>query len=309
MIRFITGRLLQGILVLWVLFTLTFFLVKALPYGPFQSEKAMPDHVKAKIIAYYGLDQPVSVQYKRTLKNVLSGDLGLSTRLEGRPVDEVLHQAFPVSLQIGTLAMVLALLIGIPAGVLSAARKNSSIDFMLMTGAMIGLCLPSFIIGPVLAETLGRKLLWFPVMGWAAGEYQFLILPVVTLSLGTAAYLARLTRAGMLDTLSQDFVRTARAKGVSGVVILIKHCMRGGLVPAAAFIGPAYAGIISGSVVIETVFQIPGIGRHFIKAIEAADSPMITGIVLLYGSFIVLGNLASDLLNLWLNPRMRNAAS
>ncbi len=294
---------------LWVLFTLTFFLVKALPYGPFQSEKAMPDHVKAKIINYYGLDQPVGVQYQRTLKHVISGDLGLSTRLEGRPVDYVLKQAFPVSLQIGTLAMILAMLIGIPAGVISAARKNTSIDFLLMAAAMIGLCLPSFITGPVMAEVFGRKLQWFPALGWEPGGFLCLVLPVITLSLGTAAYLARLTRAGMLDTLSQDFVRTARAKGVSGAVILIKHCMRGGLVPAAAFIGPAYAGIISGSVVIETVFQIPGIGRHFIKAIEAADSPMITGIVLLYGALIVLGNLASDLLNMWLNPRMRNAHS
>lgn len=294
-------RLMQSMLVLWLLFTLTFFLVKAMPYGPFQSEKAIPMHVKEKMENYYGLKEKWPVQYTRTLSHLLHGDLGLSTRLEGRPVKEIIGQAFPVSFLLGCCAMVLSLLIGVPAGIISAARKNQWLDYIMMSLAMLGLCLPSFITGPVLAEFFGRKLHWFPVMGW--GSIFSLVLPVITLSLGTAAYLARLTRAGMLEILSQDFVRTAKAKGVSEVMIILKHCLRGGMIPVAAFIGPAFAGIVSGSVVIETVFQIPGIGRHFIKAMESADAPVIIGIVMLYGIMILLGNALSDVLNTLLNPR------
>jgi len=306
MIGKLINRLLQGIVVLFVLYTLTFFLIRALPYGPFQTEKAIPAHVIEKLKTQLGLDQPLHVQYIRPLKNILlEGNLGVSTRLEGRPVNEIMAQAFPVSIHLGIMSMILAILIGLPAGGISAYKKNSMVDYLLMATAMIGLCLPSFVIGPILAEYLGRSKQMFPVMGWDVRQVSTWGLPVFTLSLGYAAYLARLTRSGVLDVLSQDFVRTARAKGVSTVKILVKHCLRGGLIPSAAYIGPAFAGIISGSLVIEAVFQVPGLGRHFIKAIETNDANVIFGIVLLYGALVTLGNIASDFLIAWLNPRSR----
>lgn len=306
MIKNLVNRLLQGLVVLFVLFTLTFFLVKAMPGGPFQSEKAIPAHIKAKIEAYYGLDQPVWVQYGKQLRNYLAGDPGLSLRLEGRPVTQIIGQAFPVSFQLGVVAMSIALLIGIPTGCIAAAKKNGLLDVGSMAFAMVGVCLPSFVIGPLLAETFGRSLKWFPAMGWDASSPQTWLLPAITLGLGTAAYVSRLTRAGMIETLSQDFVRTARAKGVPGWRILIRHCLRGGLIPAVAFIGPAFAGIVSGSVVIESIFQIPGLGRHFIKAIETQDAPVILTSVLLYGSLVILANLFTDIAGVWLNPRLRS---
>jgi oligopeptide transport system permease protein len=299
MIQNLISRLLQGVLVLFVLFTVTFFLVKAMPGGPFQSEKTIPAHIKEKIETYYGLDQPIQVQYLKQIRNYLHGDLGLSLRMEGRPVTEIIGQAFPVSLLLGIVAMVIALLIGIPAGCIAAAKKNGLLDAGSMAIAMIGICLPSFVIGPILAECFGRYLKWFPAMGWSSSSPQTWVLPALTLGLVTAAYLSRLTRAGMIETLSQDFVRTAKAKGVPGWKILIRHCLRGGLIPAVAY-------IISGSVVIETIFQIPGLGRHFIKAIETRDAPVIFGAVLLYGTLVILANLFTDLVGLWLNPRLRS---
>jgi oligopeptide transport system permease protein len=294
-------------MVLFILFTVSFFLIKALPYGPFQTEKAIPDHIREKVEAYYGLDQPLYVQYGRQLGNLLKGDPGYSLRLEGRPVTEIISQAFPNSLQLGVVAMTVAILIGIPLGVIAAWKKNSAIDYGSMAVAMIGICIPSFVIGPLLAERFGRQLEWLPAMGWNPSSPLTWILPAITLGLGSAAYLSRLTRAGMLETLSQDFVRTARAKGVGEMDILRRHCLRGGLIPAVAFIGPAFAGIISGSVVIESIFLVPGLGLHFIKAIEVGDSPVILGIVMLYGTLIIFANFATDLLGMWLNPRLRGS--
>lgn len=306
MLRKLLNRLLQGIIVLFVLFTITFFLCRALPGGPYVSEKAIPAHVKELMMERDGYNKPVYAQYFMRLRNLLQGDAGLSTRLSGRPVNDVIAQSFPVSFQLGVISMLLALAVGIPAGVIAAWKKNMSVDFIVMALAMIGLCLPSFVVGPILAEFLGRKWRMLPAMGWEPVNPLTWLLPMIVLGMGYAAYLARLTRTGMLDVLSQDFVRTARAKGVPMHRILIKHCLRGGLVPAAAYLGPAFAGIISGSLVIELVFQIPGLGRHFVKAIETNDVNVIMGIVLLYGGLVVLGNIISDFLILWLNPRARS---
>ena len=301
-------RFLQGILVLFVLFTVTFFLIKALPGGPFKSgEKAIPQHIRLKIEAYYGLDQPVQVQYFRQLKNLLQGDPGLSLRLEGREVTEIISQAFPVSLRLGLAAMVIAIGIGIPLGVIAAWKKNTLMDYSAMAVAMIGICIPAFVIGPLLADTFGRRLALLPAMGWNPTDPTSWLLPAVTLGLATAAYLSRLTRAGMLEILSQDYIRTAKAKGVGSFRMLVRHCLRGGIIPAVAFIGPAFAGIISGSVVIEGVFAMPGLGMHFIKAIEVGDAPVILGSVMLYGTLIIIANFLTDLLGLWLNPRLRKS--
>ncbi len=306
MIKALMQRLCHGLLVLWVLYTLSFFLIKALPYGPFQSEKAMPEHILQKREAYLGLNQSPWQQYQRTMGQLLRGNLDSSWRLEGRAVSDIIGQALPVSLQLGVAAFALAIILGIPAGVIAAKRARGGIDALVMLTALLGICLPSFVLGPLLAELIGRQWHLVPVLGWNAADPSTWFLPALTLGLANAAYLARLTRAGMLETLQLDFVRTARAKGLPEHIITWKHCLRGGLIPACAYLGPAFAGVISGSVVIETVFQIPGLGRHFIKAIETNDQPVLLSIVLLYGSFIILGNLFSDLLQLWLNPRLRS---
>jgi oligopeptide transport system permease protein len=308
MFKVLLSRLFQSILVMFVLYTITFFLVKKMPGNPLQGEKAMPPHIKAKMESYYDLDKPVVVQYTKQLGKFLKGDPGYSFRLEGRPVKEIISQAFPVSLQLGVIAMFVAVSVGIPAGCIAAARQNGLLDTFSMSVAMIGICLPSFVIGPVLAEYFGRDLQWMTAFGWGSGSPVTWILPAITLGLGYAAYLSRLTRAGMLETLSQDFVRTAKAKGVPGWKILIRHCLRGGLIPAVAYIGPAFAGIVSGSLVIETVFQIPGLGRHFIKSIETRDAPVILGVVMLYGALVILANFLTDIAGVWLNPRLRKSA-
>ena len=308
MFKVLLSRFLQSILVLFVLYTITFFLCKGMPGDPLSSEKAMPPHIKKVVEEYYDLNKPVPVQYAKRLGKLLQGDPGPSIRLEGRPVVEIIGQAFPVSFQLGVIAMLVAVSIGIPAGCIAAARRNGLIDTLSMSIAMIGICLPSFVIGPLLAEYFGRSLEALPAYGWSSSNPSTWVLPAITLGLAYAAYLSRLTRAGMLETLSQDFVRTAKAKGVPGWKILIRHCLRGGLIPAVAYIGPAFAGIVSGSLVIETVFQIPGLGRHFIKSIETRDTSVILGVTMLYGMLVILANFLTDVASVWLNPRLRKSA-
>jgi len=308
--REIANRLMQGLLVLFVLGTLTFFLVHALPYGPFQDEKAVPDHVRERLEQLHGYDKPLLTQYWLRLNNIVRGNLGSSIKvMEGREVSDILLQAFPVSLTLGLFAMAIAIAIGIPAGVIAAIRKNGSFDYLIMAVALFGICLPNFVIGPLLAEFFGGRLGWFPVSGWNSRSPAAMFLPALTLGLVSAAYLSRLTRAGMLEVLNQDFIRTARAKGQKGHIIIIRHALRGGLIPSIAFLGPAFAGTISGSVVVESIFQIPGIGRLFIKAIETGDETLIMGPVLLYGTLIVTANFLVDLIQLWLNPRLRARAA
>ena len=308
MLANILQRLLQGLLVLFVLYTITFFLIKTLPGGPFKSaERAIPEHIRLKQEAYYGLDKPTYVQYLKQLGNLVKGDPGTSTRLEGRPVTEIITQGFPVSLRLGVLAMLFAIVTGIPLGVIAAWKKNTLLDYSAMGLAMIGICVPAFVVGPLLADFFGRHLQLVPVMGWNPSVPSSLLLPSITLGLVTAAYISRLTRAGMLDILNQDFIRTARAKGVGSFRLLVRHCLRGGIIPAIAYIGPAFAAVISGAVVVESIFAMPGLGLHFIKSIEVGDAPVILGVVMLYGLLIIIANFATDLIGIWLNPRLRGS--
>ncbi|WAC20137.1 ABC transporter permease [Luteolibacter sp. SL250] len=308
MLANILQRLLQGLLVLFVLYTISFFLIKALPGGPFKSaERAIPEHIRLRQEAYYGLDKPTYVQYAKQLGNLLKGDPGTSTRLEGRAVTEIISQGFPVSLRLGVLAMAFAIVTGIPLGVIAAWKKNTLLDYSAMGLAMIGICIPAFVVGPLLADFFGRYLQLVPVMGWNPSVPSSLLLPSITLGLVTAAYISRLTRAGMLDILNQDFIRTARAKGVGSFRLLVRHCLRGGIIPAIAYIGPAFAAVISGAVVVESIFAMPGLGLHFIKSIEVGDAPVILGVVMLYGLLIIIANFATDLIGIWLNPRLRGS--
>ena len=304
MLKLLASRFLQGLLTLFVLITITFFLVRAMPGSPYTEEKAIPAHILERMKAYTGLDKPLPVQYARYLKNlIVNQDMGDLIRKDGVKVSEVIGDSFPVSLALGLASMGIALFVGIPAGVIAAVRKNSPTDFACLAFAMIGICLPSFVIGPLLAVFAGLKLQALNVAGWSSPTDW--VLPAVTLGLINAAYLARLSRGGMLDVLNQDYIRTAKAKGVPGSKIIIRHALRGGLIPAVAFIGPAFAGMISGSFVIETIFQIPGMGQHFVNAANDREFFLIQGLVLFYGFLIVAANLLADLALIALNPRLR----
>jgi oligopeptide transport system permease protein len=304
MLKLLISRFFQGLLTLFVLVTLTFFLVRAMPGSPYTSEKAVPAHILEQMNAYTGLDKPLPVQYARYLKNlIIHQDLGIMIKKDGVKVSEIIRDSFPVSLTLGLASMAIALMVGIPAGVIAAVKKNTPVDFACLSFAMLGICLPSFVIGPLLAVFVGLKFQAINVAGWSSPTDW--ILPAVTLGMINAAYLARLSRGGMLDVLSQDYIRTAKAKGVPGYKIIIRHALRGGLIPAVAFVGPAFAGMISGSFVIETIFQVPGMGQHFVNAATDREFFLIQGLVLFYGFLIVGANLLADLAQIALNPRLR----
>ncbi len=304
MLKLLVSRFFQGLLTLFVLVTLTFFLVRAMPGSPYTEEKAIPEHVLERMKAYTGLDKPLPVQYVRYLKNlIIHQDLGDMIKKDGVKVSEIIRDSFPVSLALGLASMAIALMVGIPAGVIAAVKKNTPIDFACLSFAMVGICLPSFVIGPLLAVFAGLQFQALNVAGWSSPTDW--ILPAVTLGMINAAYLARLSRGGMLDVLNQDYIRTAKAKGVPGHKIIMRHALRGGLIPAVAFIGPAFAGMISGSFVIETIFQVPGMGQHFVNAATDREFFLIQGLVLFYGFLIVAANLMADLAQISLNPRLR----
>ena len=307
MARIILSRLFQGLLTLFVLVTITFFLVRLMPGSPYTSEKALPAHILEELKAYVGLNKPLPVQYLTYLKNlVLEQDLGILLAKDGVKVSEIIRESFPVSALLGVMSIGIALIVGIPAGIIAAVKKNGPLDYACLAAAMTGICLPSFVIGPLLAVFAGLGLKSLNVAGWNSPADW--IMPALTLGMVNAAYLARLTRGGMLDVLNQDYIRTAKAKGVPGWRIVTRHALRGGLIPAVAYVGPAFAGMISGSFVIETIFQVPGMGQHFVNATTDREYFLIQGLVLFYGFLIVGANLLSDLAQIALNPRLRAAA-
>lgn len=307
MFRFLIGRLLQGLLVLFALYTITFFLAKAMPGEPFTSEKNVSAETKANIRKLYGLDKPLWEQYYIYPKNIITeGSFGISTS-KGRPVRDIIEQSFPNSLLLGLCALCFAIGIGVPIGVLSAVRRNSWVDWTCMAVAMVGICVPSFTIGPLLQIYVATHVPGLKVAGW--GSPQDVLLPAFTLGLVSAAYLARLTRGGILEVLSQDFVRTARAKGLSPSKVIIKHSLRGGLIPAVAYLGPAFAALISGSFIVETIFQVPGMGQHFVNAATTRDEFLLLGVSLFFGFLIVVMNLLADVLTGLLDPRVRIAGN
>ncbi len=308
MIKIIVGRLLQLVPVLWVILTLTFFMSKAVPGGPFSAERQATPEVIARLNAYYGLDKPVWEQYVQYLAKVARFDFGPSYTYQGESVNEVIARSFPISCQIGILAFIISLVIGIPTGVVAAANRNKLLDYVPMSLSMLGICLPTFVLGPILALVFGLIFKVAPVSGWYGLNYVPLppmVMPAVTLGLFNAAYVARLTRGGMLDILNQDFIRTARAKGLAEHEIILKHALRGGLLPIASFLGPAFAGLLTGSFVLEKVFNVPGIGQEFIKSVFNRDYPLIMGTVAFFGFLIILFNLASDVVQAWMDPKSR----
>ena len=304
MLRFIISRLLQAIPVIFIVITATFFLVRAAPGGPFDAEKVVLPEVKRALEAQYKLDLPLHEQYFAYLSDLAQGELGPSFKYPGRSVNEILFSGLPVTAELGFYALLIALIIGVTAGVFASLKPNTRQDYIPMGLAMIGICMPSFLLGPLLVLVFGIYLEWLPISGWGSipGDK---ILPAITLGTGYAAYIARLSRGGMLEVLSQDYIRTARAKGLSEPLVIAKHALRGGLIPVVAFLGPAFAGLLGGSFVVETIFQIPGLGRFYVQAAFNRDYTMILGTTVFFSTLIIVFNLLSDMLAIWLNPKLR----
>ncbi|KRP36187.1 MAG: ABC transporter [Opitutaceae bacterium BACL24 MAG-120322-bin51] len=304
MLSLIARRLLQSIPTLWVVATATFLLLRLAPGGPFDDEKPIPQEIKAQIEAHYGLNLPLYQQYFQFFGNLLKGDLGPSYKYPGWDVQEIIIQAFPASLELGFWALLISLALGIPIGTLAALKHNKPAETSLMAVVMIGICLPSFVIGPILLMTFSLQFGWFNPLGWSyAGDR---VLPAITLGLLYAAYIARLARSGMLDVMRNDYIRTARAKGLKERTVVMRHALRTALYPVVAYMGPAAAGLISGSFVVETIFFIPGMGPFFVNAALNRDYTMVMGTVLFYATLIILFNLLVDIVQMWMNPRTRN---
>ena len=303
MFRFVTRRLLESIPVFFVLISLTFFLLRAAPGGPFDAERNVTPEVRRALEAHYGLDRPLWRQYLDYWGNLLRGDLGPSMRYPGRTVNEIIRDGIPASLELGCYGLAIALAVGITAGIVASLRPNTATDYVPMSLAMAGVCVPTFVSGPLLILLFSLRLGWFNPSGWDGPGDR--VLPALTLGLYYAAYVARLTRGGMLETLSQDFIRTARAKGAGELRVVFRHALRGGLLPTVSFLGPALAGLISGSFIVETVFQVPGIGRYFVQSAFNRDYSLVLGTVIFYAALIVPFNLFADVLQAWLNPRVR----
>jgi oligopeptide transport system permease protein len=297
-------RLLQAVPVLLAVTALTFALVRLAPGGPFDAERAAPPEVMRSLAARYHLDDPWHRQLLDYVGHAVRGDLGPSFRYPGRSVGEIIAAAFPVTLELAACAFLIALALGIAAGTLAAARANSRIDRMCMLAASAGISLPTFVLGPLLILVFAVRLEWVPVSGWGylPGDK---VLPSLTLGLACAAQVARLARAGMVEVLHADFIRTARAKGLGAFAIMARHALRGGLAPVVAFLGPALAALLSGSFVVETLFQVPGLGRYYVQAAFNRDYTLILGMTVFFATLVVLCNMLADLVALWLDPRLR----
>jgi oligopeptide transport system permease protein len=303
MLRFIARRLLETIPVLLVIITATFFMIRFVPGGPFTTEKAVTPEVLRNLEAHYGLDKPLHQQYLDYLGSLLRGDLGPSFKYPNRTVNEIIADKLPTSLELGGWSLLVALGIGLPLGILAAVKRNTWIDYLASSSAMIGICVPTFVLGPLLVLAFGIHLRWFNASGWY--EPIDRVLPSLVLGFFYSAYIARLTRGGMLDVLHQDYIRTARAKGASEARVIFKHALRAGVLPVVSFLGPAIAGILTGSFVIETIFQIPGLGREFVNSAFNRDYTLVLGTVILYATLVIALNLVVDVVQVWLNPKLK----
>ena len=312
--RYLLKRAIQFPLVLWILITISFFMMRAAPGGPFSAEKRVDPEILAKMNEKYGLSDSLPRQYLRFLGDLAVLDLGPSFKHKTRTVNEIIAERAPVSAVLGGSAILLALLFGLSAGVIAAVRHNSKWDYASMAVAMVGLSVPTFVVGPMLALLLGLYAGLFPVAGFEPilgtaflPHPKYLILPAFTLSLPFAARIARLTRAGMLEVIHQDYIRTAWAKGLAERVVVLRHALRGALLPVVSFLGPATAEVLTGSLVVEQVFALPGLGREFVQSAINRDYTLVMGTVILSGALLITFNLIVDVLYGFLDPRIRYA--
>jgi len=306
MVRFIIRRLLVTIPTILVVITITWVLIKLAPGNFYSGEKRLPAAIEKNIREKYGLDKPWYQQYGRTMWSIVRhGDFGTSLKYEGQSVNTIIARSLPVSAAVGILAYILALIVGITAGSIAALKQNSRYDYASMAGAMLGISIPNFVLGPILVLIFSLSLYWLPPSRWGGFPSRNLILPVLTLSAVYMAYIARLTRAGMLEVLRSDYIRTARSKGLSEKDVVVRHALRGGLMPVVSYTGPALAFLLTGTVVVERIFALPGLGNYFIQASLNRDEPLIIGIVAFIAITLLLMNLLVDIAYAFLDPRVR----
>ncbi|WP_305371010.1 oligopeptide ABC transporter permease OppB [Photobacterium leiognathi] len=305
MFKFIAKRILEAIPTLLVLITISFFLMRFAPGNPFSSDRPLPPEVMANIEAKYGLDKPVFEQYTTYLGNIVQGDFGPSFKYKDFTVNELVAKALPVSAKIGFFAFIFALVMGVTVGTIAALKQNTWLDYTIMSTAMAGVVIPSFILAPVLIYIFSIKLQWLPAGGWQDGSTKFILLPMFGMALLYVATFARITRGSMIETLNSNFIRTARAKGLSYPYIVIKHALKPALLPVVSYMGPAFVGIITGSVVIETIFGLPGIGKLFVNAAFNRDYSLVLGITILIGSLTIIFNAIVDIVLATIDPKIR----
>jgi len=302
---FVVRRLLLMIPTLWVIATLTFFMMRLAPGGPFLSEREIPPAALEQLKKSYGLDRPLHEQYFTFLGNAVRFDFGPSYKFPARQVREIILEAFPVSLELGFWALLLAIVIGVPIGVFAAVKQNSGGDYAAMAAALAGVSIPNFVLGPALVLTFSLSLFLLPPALWQGASSR--VLPVLTLSTAYVAYIARLTRGGMLEVLRQDYIRTAYAKGLPEKDVVYKHGLKLGILPVVSYLGPAAARIITGSIVVESIFAVPGLGRHLVNAAFNRDYTLVLGVVLFYAFFLMALNLSVDVAYTRLDPRVELA--
>jgi oligopeptide transport system permease protein len=306
MLSFALRRIAGIIATLLVIITASFAIIRLAPGGPFDQEQTLSVPVRANLERLYGLDQPLPVQYARYLRALAHGDFGPSLRERDFSVSELIGQGLPVSAALGLCALVLAVLAGIPAGIAAALRRNHAVDFGITGLAAAGIALPAFVTGPLLALIFGLHLHWLPVAGWESGSPRYLVLPVLTLALPVAAHLARLTRGSVLEVLRSPYVRSARARGLGPLRVLWRHALPPALLPVVSYLGPAAAFVVTGSLVVETVFGLPGTGRYLVQGAIDRDYPLVMGMIVVYGALTLILNLLADLAYGWLDPSARH---
>jgi oligopeptide transport system permease protein len=297
-------RLLGLVPTLLVLITIAFFLIRMAPGGPFDGEKVLPPEIRANLDAQYHLDEPLLQQYFRYLGQIISGDFGPSFQYKDWTVNELIARGFPVSATIGGLAMLIAFVLGTLIGTLAALRQNTAVDYSVMGVAMLGISIPNFVVAPLLILGVAVYAGWLPAGGWD-WSWQRMVLPVVTLALPAIAYVARLTRGSMIEVLHSNYIRTARAKGLPERLVIFRHALKPAILPVISYMGPATAAMITGSVVIERIYSIPGLGSYFVQGALNRDYTLVMGVVVFYGVVIVVLNFMVDLIYAWLNPRIR----
>ncbi|MCG6298886.1 oligopeptide ABC transporter permease OppB [Vibrio vulnificus] len=305
MLKFIIKRIFEAIPTMLVLITVSFFLMRFAPGNPFSSEKPLPPEVMANIEAKYGLDKPVIEQYTTYLFNVIQGDFGPSFKYLDYSVNELISVALPVSAKVGFIAFIFTVILGVTVGTIAALKHNTWVDYTIMSTAMIGVVMPSFVLAPALIYLFALHWDLFPAGGWHDGGLMYLVLPVIGMSLLYVATFARITRGSMIETLNSNFIRTARAKGLSYPYIIVKHALKPAMLPVVSYMGPAFVGIITGSVVIETIFGLPGIGKLFVNAAFNRDYSLVMGVTILIGFLFILFNAIVDILLAMIDPKIR----
>jgi oligopeptide transport system permease protein len=305
MLRYLLTRLAGAVPTLFIIVTLAFFLIRAAPGGPFDQEQALPPEIMANLQSAYGLDQPIWIQYGRYLKGLAHGDFGPSFKYKDFSVTELIGQGLPVTLELGAIAMTLAMALGVPIGTFAALHHNRAADYATMALAVAGVAVPSFVVLPFLGLLFGIHLHWLPVAGWEPGSVRDLVLPVAALTLPPLSVIARLARAEMLEVLRSHFIRTAVAKGLPLHTIVVRHALRPALLPVASYLGPAVASIMTGSLIVESIAGLPGIGRYMVQGALNRDYTLVMGMVIIYSALLIVMGLLVDLLYAWLDPRVR----